>query len=141
MGEARHSFVGSPRTHEQARMEAIEQTMTTPQPHPQEPQCDTGYGGGYSGHHEGGSCYPSHGYPEPSLLARTSASARLSAWWKGSDDSSDGWMTLHMCKQRCKPPSTRTPACCTTSLVTSVLTLMLKSCKHLCLGEVSDAQV
>jgi hypothetical protein len=31
---------------------------------------------------------------------------RLSARWKGSDDSSDEWMTLHMCKQRCKPPST-----------------------------------
>jgi hypothetical protein len=29
---------------------------------------------------------------------------RLSARWKGSDDSSDGWMTLHMCKRRCKPP-------------------------------------
>jgi hypothetical protein len=23
---------------------------------------------------------------------------RLSAWWKGSDDLSDGWMTLHTCK-------------------------------------------
>jgi hypothetical protein len=23
---------------------------------------------------------------------------RLSARWKGLDDSSDGWMTLHMCK-------------------------------------------
>jgi hypothetical protein len=23
---------------------------------------------------------------------------RLSAWWKGLDDSSDGWMTLHMHK-------------------------------------------
>jgi hypothetical protein len=23
---------------------------------------------------------------------------RLSVWWKGSDDSSDGWMTLHTCK-------------------------------------------
>jgi hypothetical protein len=36
--------------------------------------------------------------------------ARLSAWWKGSDDSSDGWMTLHTCKWRCKPPSTHRPA-------------------------------
>jgi hypothetical protein len=34
---------------------------------------------------------------------------RLSARWKGSDDSSDGWMTLHTCKQRCKPPSTHRP--------------------------------
>jgi hypothetical protein len=31
---------------------------------------------------------------------------RLSARWKGSNDSSDGWMTLHPCKPRCKPPST-----------------------------------
>jgi hypothetical protein len=31
---------------------------------------------------------------------------RPSARWKGSNDSSDGWMTLHMCKRRCKPPST-----------------------------------
>jgi hypothetical protein len=31
---------------------------------------------------------------------------RPSARWKGSDDSSDGWMTLHMCKWRCKLPST-----------------------------------
>jgi hypothetical protein len=35
---------------------------------------------------------------------------RLSAWWKGSDDSSDGWMTLHMYKRRCKPPSTHRSA-------------------------------
>jgi hypothetical protein len=31
---------------------------------------------------------------------------RLSTRWKGSDDLSDEWMTLHTCKQRCKPPST-----------------------------------
>jgi hypothetical protein len=31
---------------------------------------------------------------------------KLSAWWKGLDDSSDEWMTLHMCKRRCKLPST-----------------------------------
>jgi hypothetical protein len=35
---------------------------------------------------------------------------RLSARWKGSDDSSDGWMTLHTCKRRCKPPSTHRSA-------------------------------
>jgi hypothetical protein len=29
-------------------MEAAQQTMTTPQAHPQEPQWDTGYRGGYS---------------------------------------------------------------------------------------------
>jgi hypothetical protein len=31
---------------------------------------------------------------------------RLSEQWKGSNDSSDGWMTLHTCKRRCKLPST-----------------------------------
>jgi hypothetical protein len=66
---------------------------------------------------------------------------RLSARWKGSDDSSDGWMTLHRCKRRCKVPSTHRPACCMTSLVTSGLTLMLKSYKDLSLGEVPGAQV
>jgi hypothetical protein len=35
---------------------------------------------------------------------------RLSMRWKGSDDSSDGWMTLHTYKWRCKPPSTHRPA-------------------------------
>jgi hypothetical protein len=35
---------------------------------------------------------------------------RLRARWKGSDDSSDGWMTLHTCKRRCKLSSTRGPA-------------------------------
>jgi hypothetical protein len=48
-------------------MEAAQQTMTTTQAHPQEPQWDTRYGGGYLGYHEGGSYYPSHGYPEPNL--------------------------------------------------------------------------
>jgi hypothetical protein len=66
---------------------------------------------------------------------------RLSAWWNGLDDLSDGWMTLHTCKRRCKPPSTHRPARCTISSVTSGLTLMLKSCKDLSLGEVSGAQV
>jgi hypothetical protein len=125
MGEACHSFTGPPHTRGRARMEAAQQTTTTPQAHPPEPQWDTGFGVGYSGHHEGGSYYPSHGYPEPSLRARTSTSARYLDWytllwsgmsvmgltrlstrWKGSDDSSDRWMTLHMCKWRCKLPST-----------------------------------
>jgi hypothetical protein len=35
-------------------MEAAQQAMTTLQAHPQEPQWETGYGGGYSGYHEGG---------------------------------------------------------------------------------------
>jgi hypothetical protein len=41
--------------------------MTTLQAHPQEPQWDTGYGDGYSDHHESSSYYPSHGYPESNL--------------------------------------------------------------------------
>jgi hypothetical protein len=76
MEEARHSFTGPPRTPRRAHMEAAQQTTTIPQAHPQEPQWDNGYGGGYSGHHESGSYYPSHGYPEPSLQAGTSTSAR-----------------------------------------------------------------
>jgi hypothetical protein len=35
---------------------------------------------------------------------------KLSTRWRGSVNSSDGWMTLQMFKQRCKLPSTRTPA-------------------------------
>jgi hypothetical protein len=44
-------------------METAQQTTTRPQAHPQEPQWDIGYVGGYSGHHESGSYYPSHSYP------------------------------------------------------------------------------
>jgi hypothetical protein len=33
------------------------------------------------GYHEGDRYYPSHGYPEPSLRARTSASARYPNWY------------------------------------------------------------
>jgi hypothetical protein len=51
------------------------------QAHPQEPQWDTGYGGGYSGYYDRGSNYPSQGYPEPSLWARTFASARYPDWY------------------------------------------------------------
>jgi hypothetical protein len=76
MGEARHSFAEPPRTHERAPMEVAQQTTTTPQAHPQEPQWDTRYGGGYSGYREGGNYYPSQGYSEPSLQAGTSASVR-----------------------------------------------------------------
>jgi hypothetical protein len=81
MGEACHSFTGPSRTRGRARMEATQQTMTTPQAHPQEPQWDTGYGGGYSGHHESGSYYPSHSYPKPSLRAGTSSFARYLDWY------------------------------------------------------------
>jgi hypothetical protein len=66
---------------------------------------------------------PPHSYPEPepSPLPGTLTSTllwsgtfvmgltRLSARWKGSDNSSDRWMTLHTCKWRCKPPSTHRP--------------------------------
>jgi hypothetical protein len=76
MEEVCQTFTGPPHTRGQAHLEAAQQTMTTPQAHPQEPQWDTWYGGGYLGHHEGGGYYPSHGYPERSLRAGTSASAR-----------------------------------------------------------------
>jgi hypothetical protein len=66
---------------------------------------------------------------------------RLSTSYKGSYDSSIGWMTLHTCKWRCKPPSTYRLALCMTSSVISGLTLILKSCKDLSLGEVPGAQV
>jgi hypothetical protein len=62
-------------------MEVVQQTITTPQAHPQEPQWDTGYGSGYSGYHEGGSYYPSQGYPEPSLRAEISTSTRYLDWY------------------------------------------------------------
>jgi hypothetical protein len=62
-------------------MEAAQQTMTTPLAHPQEPQWDAGYGVGYSGHHESGSYYPSHGYPQPSPRAGNSTSTRYSDWY------------------------------------------------------------
>jgi hypothetical protein len=61
-------------------LEVAQQAMTTLQAHPHEPQWETGYGGGYSGYHEG-SYYPSHGYPEPSHGAGTSASARYPDWY------------------------------------------------------------
>jgi hypothetical protein len=81
MGEARHDFTGPPRTHGRAHMEAAQQATTTPQAHPQEPQWDTGYRGGYLGYHEGGSYYPFHNYPKPSFRAGTFASARYLDWY------------------------------------------------------------
>jgi hypothetical protein len=62
-------------------MEVAQQVTTTLQAHPQEPRWDTGYGGGYSGHHQGSSYYPSHSYPESTLQVRTSASARYPDWY------------------------------------------------------------
>jgi hypothetical protein len=64
---------------------------------------------------------------------------RLTTLWRGSVDSSDGWMTLNTCKRRCKLPLTHRSACCMTSLATSGLTQMLKSCKDLSLEEVPGA--
>jgi hypothetical protein len=61
--------------------------------------------------------------------------------WRGSDDSNNRWMTLQPCKRKCKHPSTHRPTWCMTSLATSRLTLMLKSCKDLSLGEVPAAYV
>jgi hypothetical protein len=81
MGEACHSLAGPPHTRGRSRMEAAQQTTTTPHAHPQEPQWDNGYGGDYSGHHQSGSYYPSHSFPEPSLPAGTSASARYPDWY------------------------------------------------------------
>jgi hypothetical protein len=54
--------------------------MTIPHAHPQEPQWDTRYGGGYSGYPES-AYYTSHSYPEPSLRAKTSGSARYPDWY------------------------------------------------------------
>jgi hypothetical protein len=71
-GEVHHSFAGPPHTRERARIEVAQQTMTTPRAHPQKPLWDTGYGGGYSCHHEGGSYYP----PPPSRLPRASPPSR-----------------------------------------------------------------
>jgi hypothetical protein len=61
-------------------MEPEQQATTTPQAHPQEPQWDTGYGGGYLGDQDSG-YYPSHGYPEPSLRVETSTSCRYPDWY------------------------------------------------------------
>jgi hypothetical protein len=123
MGEVHHSFTGPPHiagelVWRQHSRQQLHHRLTLRSP------LGTGYGGGYSGHHEGGSYYPSHGYPEPEppplpgtvtgtpLRSGTSIMGltRLSARWKGSDYSSIGWLTLHTCKQRCKPPSIHRPA-------------------------------
>jgi hypothetical protein len=56
-------------------MEAAKSATTTSQAHPQEPQWDTGYGVA-TRVTMSSSYYPSHGYPESSLRAGTSTSAR-----------------------------------------------------------------
>jgi hypothetical protein len=60
----------------------------------------------------------------------TEGIGRLERWM-------DDFVTVQMEMQASIDP----PACCMTFLVTSGLTLMLKSCKDLSLGEVSGAQV
>jgi hypothetical protein len=68
------------------------------------------------------------------------ASPHLLDYWlgktlqRGLDDSSEGQMTLQLCKQKYKHPLSHRPAWWMTSSVTSELTLMLKSCKYLSLG-------
>jgi hypothetical protein len=145
MGDVRHSFTGPPHTHGRAHTKAAQQTMTTPYAHPYEPQWDTRYGVATRVTMRVVvtpplSVTPSlASEPEPPPLPGTLTGmplwsgtsvmglTRLSVQWKGSDNSSIRWMTLHTCKWRCKPPSSHRPAWCMTSSVTSGLTLMLKS--------------
>jgi hypothetical protein len=120
-----------------ACMEAAQQTMTTPQAHPQEPNGTLGMRVATRVTMRVIVTTPltvipnlvSEPEPPPLLgtltgtLLWSSTSVmgltRLSTRWKGSDDSSIRWMNLHMHKQRCKPPSTHRPARCTTSSITS----------------------
>jgi hypothetical protein len=122
IGEGHHSFTGPPRTHGRARMKAAQQTTTTPQAHPQEPPVATRVTMRVV------VITPLTITPsiaskmEPPPLLRTLTGTllwsgtsvmgliRLSVQWKGSDDSSIRWMTLHMCKWRCSPPSIHRPA-------------------------------
>jgi hypothetical protein len=128
MEDARHSFTGPPRTPGRAHMEATQQTTTIPQAHPQEPSGTMGMGVATRVTMRVVVTTPltvtlslaskSEPPPLPGTSIRTlvwsdtsvMGLTRLSARWKGSDDSSDIWMTLHTCKQRCKPPSTHRPA-------------------------------
>jgi hypothetical protein len=88
--------------------------------------------------------------PEPSPLLGTLTSTllwsstsvmgltKLSAWWKGSDNSSDGWMTLHMCKRGCKLPSTHRLAWCLgMSLHLSHFISSFSSCLVTCLTHIT----
>jgi hypothetical protein len=128
MGHARHNFTGPPRTRGRARIEVVQQTTTTPQAHPQEPSGTLGMGVTTRVTMRVVLTNPltvtlsPASEPEPPLLIGTLTGApfwsdtsvmgftRLSARWKGSKDLSIGWMTLHACKRRCKPPSTHRPA-------------------------------
>jgi hypothetical protein len=97
-------------------MEAVQQATTTPQAHPHEPQWDTAYGVATQVTMRVvvtiplmvTPCLASE--PEPPPLSGTPTGmllwcgmpvmglTRLGARWKASDDSSNGWMTLHTCK-------------------------------------------
>jgi hypothetical protein len=125
MGEAHHNFTAPLHTHGRARMEAAQQTMTTPQAHPQEPSGTLGM--------EVATRVTMKVVTTPLMVILSLASkpkslpllgtpigtlhwscmsvmglTKLSARWKGSDNSSNGWMTLEPCKQKCKHPSTQT---------------------------------
>jgi hypothetical protein len=85
--------------------------------------------------------------PEPPLLSSsptgTTPSRGISVmgwtkqntWWRGSDGSRVGSTSSSACRLRYTRSSTHRPTCCTASSTTSALTLMLKSCKDLSLGE------
>jgi hypothetical protein len=154
MGEAHYSFVGPPRTHERVRMVWLHHRLI-----PRSPSGTLGMELAIQVTMRVIVTIPLTVTPrlafgsEPLPLSITLTGTllwsgtlvmgliMLSEQWKGSDNSSDRWMTLHTCKRRCQLPSTRRPAWCTTSSITSGLTLMLKSYKNLSLWEVSGAQV
>ena len=73
--DARHSYSGPPRTRSLSRREAVARQQATTQVPPQHSQWDTGYEGGYSEYHEGGSSHHPHGQPWYTRGAGTSASA------------------------------------------------------------------
>jgi hypothetical protein len=124
MGEVHHSFTGPPRTHERAHMKAAQQATTTSYAQPQECQWDTGMVVATRVTMRVVFTTPLMVTPslaselEPPPLPGTSTGtllwsgtpvmgqSRLSTRWKGSDNSSDRWMTMHTCKRRCKPPLT-----------------------------------
>jgi hypothetical protein len=142
----RHSISGPPRTRGHAWREAVGQT-------PSQPQWGTGYGSGLPRYQEVvvgtilmvplGQATEPEPPPLPSSPTSTTTSRGISvmgwtkqnAWWRGSNASRAGWMSLSACKRRYTHPSTHKLTCCTTSSTTSASTLMLKSCKDLNLWE------
>jgi hypothetical protein len=140
------SISGPPRNRRRARQEAVGQT-------PSRPQWDTGTRVAFRGISRVvvhtilivplGQAMELEPPPLPSSPIGTTPSRGISVmgwtkkntWWRGSDGSRAGCMSLSTCRQRYTCPSTHRPACCTASLTTSASTLMLKSCKDLILGE------